>query len=107
MIGWKLSKPTIAEGLTANTIKHYHANIHKALKYAVKIGLISCNESEKTDRPKLDKYEATFYNSKELERLFSVFTTGFHGRYTHINLDKKFKPMYNDSKYQISYKGDL
>lgn len=30
-------------------------------------------QSEKTDRPKLDKYEATFYNSKELERLFSVF----------------------------------
>lgn len=24
-------------GLTANTIKHYHANIHKALKYAVKM----------------------------------------------------------------------
>ena len=62
-----------AEGMTANTIKHYHANIHKALKYAVKMGYLTCNESEKTDRPKLDKYEATFYNSKELERLFSVF----------------------------------
>jgi integrase len=59
--------------MTANTIKHYHANIHKALKYAVKMGYLTCNESEKTDRPKLDKYEATFYNSKELERLFSVF----------------------------------
>ncbi|HPY84592.1 MAG TPA: site-specific integrase [Ruminococcus flavefaciens] len=69
----KFYNDKFAEGVTANTIKHYHANIHKALKYAVKIGLISCNESEKTDRPKLDKYEATFYNSKELERLFSVF----------------------------------
>ena len=69
----KFYNDKFAEGITANTIKHYHANIHKALKYAVKIGLVSCNESEKTDRPKLDKYEATFYNSKELERLFSVF----------------------------------
>ena len=69
----KFYNDKFAEGITANTIKHYHANIYKALKYAVKIGLISSNESEKTDRPKLDKYEATFYNSKELERLFSVF----------------------------------
>ena len=69
----KFYNDKFAEEITANTIKHYHANIHKALKYAVKIGLISCNESEKTDRPKLDKYEATFYNSKKLERLFSVF----------------------------------
>lgn len=69
----KFYNDKFAEEITANMIKHYHANIHKALKYAVKIGLISCNESEKTDRPKLDKYEATFYNSKKLERLFSVF----------------------------------
>ena len=69
----KFYNDKFAEGMTANTIKHYHANIHKALKYAVKMGYLTCNESEKTDRPKLDKYEATFYNSKELERLFSVF----------------------------------
>lgn len=47
----KFYNDKFAEEITANTIKHYHANIHKALKYAVKIGLISCNESEKTDRP--------------------------------------------------------
>ena len=28
-------------GLTGNTVKHYHANIHKALKYAVKMDMLS------------------------------------------------------------------
>ncbi|MBR1753033.1 MAG: site-specific integrase, partial [Ruminococcus sp.] len=60
-------------GRSANTVKHYHANIHKALKYALKMNLVSCNESEKTERPKLEKFEATFYNAKELERLFTAF----------------------------------
>ncbi|WP_051454296.1 N-terminal phage integrase SAM-like domain-containing protein [Ruminococcus albus] len=36
-----------AGGISSNTIKHYHANIHKALKYAVKMDLIMVNESEK------------------------------------------------------------
>lgn len=60
-------------GLTANTIKHYHANIHKALKYAVKMDIIPSNPSEKTDLPKLKKFQAGFYNVKELEELFKAF----------------------------------
>lgn len=60
-------------GLTANTIKHYHANIHKALKYAVKMDLIQSNPSEKTELPKLKKFQAGFYNVKELEELFKAF----------------------------------
>ena len=62
-----------AGGLSANTIKHYHANIHKALKYAMKMNLISVNESEKTERPKMEKFEAMFYNEQELGRLFTAF----------------------------------
>lgn len=62
-----------SSGLSANTIKHYHANIHKALKYAVKMNLISVNESEKTERPKMEKYEAMFYNEQELGMLFNAF----------------------------------
>lgn len=60
-------------GLTANTIKHYHANIHKALKYAVKMDIISSNPSEKTDLPKLKKFQAGFYNAKELDEMFTAF----------------------------------
>ena len=62
-----------ASGLSANTIKHYHANIHKALKYAVKMDLITVNESEKTERPKMEKFEAMFYNEHELGLLFNAF----------------------------------
>ena len=61
-------------GLSANTVKHYHANIHKALKYAVKMDLILSNPSDKTELPKMTKYTATFYNEEELEELFKAFT---------------------------------
>ena len=60
-------------GLSGNTIRHLHANIHKALKYAVKMDLIDCNVSEKVDLPKTKKFEATFYNKEELEQLFIAF----------------------------------
>lgn len=62
------------KGKSANAIKHYYADIHKALQYALKMNLVNCNESEKTERPKLQKYEATFYKPKELEKLFSTFS---------------------------------
>ena len=62
-----------ASGISANTIKHYHANIHKALKYAIKMNLLTVNESEKTERPKMEKFEAMFYNEHELGRLFNAF----------------------------------
>ena len=54
-------------------IKHYHANIHKSLKYAVKMDLITVNESEKTEHPKMEKFEAMFYNEQELGLLFNAF----------------------------------
>ncbi|MDE5771477.1 MAG: site-specific integrase [Ruminococcus sp.] len=60
-------------GLTANTIKHYHANIHKALKYAIKMDWLPNNPSEKTELPKLKKFQANFYNAEELAELFKAF----------------------------------
>lgn len=59
--------------LTANTIKYYHANLHKALKYAVKMDLFPNNPSEKAELPKLEKFQASFYNAEELEELFEAF----------------------------------
>ena len=35
----------------ANTVIHYHSVIHRALKYAVKIDLISVNPADKVERP--------------------------------------------------------
>ena len=44
----------------ASTVIHYHANIHKALKYAVKLELIGNNPADRVERPKQEKYQASF-----------------------------------------------
>lgn len=61
-----------SSGLTANTIKHRHANLHKAFKYAMKMDLVNSNPTDKADLPKMNKFTATFYNKDELEGLFKV-----------------------------------
>ena len=58
--------------VSANTVIHRHANIHKALKYAVKIGLINSNPSDRIERPKKEKFVGSIYNQEELEQLFEV-----------------------------------
>lgn len=60
-------------GLSGNSVKHYHANIHKALKYAVKMDMLDINVADKVELPKIQKFEANFYNKDELEQLFEVF----------------------------------
>ena len=60
------------EKVSANTVIHRHANIRKALQYALKLGLIDFNPADRIERPKKNKYVATTYNEKELENLFSV-----------------------------------
>lgn len=59
----------IDEGLTANTIYHFHANIHKALKYAVKEEMIRDNPADKVDLPKKEKHISDFYTADELNIL--------------------------------------
>ena len=39
--------------LPSSYIFHYHAVIHRALKYAVKMDLISFNPADKVERPKM------------------------------------------------------
>ena len=38
--------------VSANTVIHYHAIIHRALKYAVKTDLIDVNPADKVERPR-------------------------------------------------------
>ncbi len=57
------------ERVSANTIHHYHANIHKALDFAVKSELISVNPSDKVDLPKKKKHIAQFYTIDEMQVL--------------------------------------
>lgn len=55
-----------------NSVIHYHAVIHRALKYAVKIDLISVNPADKVERPKADKFIGSFYDSNEVQALFEA-----------------------------------
>ena len=58
--------------VSASTVIHYHANIHKALKYAVKIDLIDVNPADKVERPKRDRFEGSFYNADEVNALIKA-----------------------------------
>jgi integrase len=58
--------------VSASTVIHEHANIHKALKYAVKMDLIPFNPADKVERPKKQKYIAAYYRLDELEQLFEA-----------------------------------
>jgi len=59
-------------GLSANTIKHHHANIHKALKIAKKNQEVITNVADDVELPKIDEYENQVYNSEQLHTLFSL-----------------------------------
>lgn len=56
----------------ASSVIHYHAVIHRALKYAVKIELIDVSPADKVERPKADKFVGSFYDSTEMEKLFEA-----------------------------------
>ena len=60
------------EKVSANTVIHRHANIRKALQYALKLGLIDYNPADRVERPKKNKFSTTIYNEKELDELFEV-----------------------------------
>ena len=76
-------------GVSANTVKHCHANIHRALKYAFKTGLIDVNPADRVDIPKRDVFETEPYTEKEITQLFEavkdtpleliVILTAFYG----------------------------
>lgn len=59
----------------ARTIIRYHANIHKALDYAVRMKRIAENPADSVELPKVVMPEARFYSADELRTLI-VKTTG-------------------------------
>lgn len=56
--------------VSANTVRHRHANIGNALKYAVRMDLLMSNPAEKVVLPRIQKYVASYYNERELTVLF-------------------------------------
>ncbi len=59
------------DGVTANTIHHYYANISKALKYAVKTERLKNNPAVNVELPKKQKHIADFYTADELQTLLT------------------------------------
>lgn len=60
------------ERVSANTVIHYHAVIHRALKYAVKIKTIQSNPAVNVERPRKEKFIGSFYDKKEINALFDI-----------------------------------
>ncbi len=58
-------------GVKANTVIHIHANIRKALQYAVKVGMLQSNPADRIERPKKEQFTGSYYNEDELRVLFN------------------------------------
>ena len=56
-------------GVSSNTALHHHANIHKALKDAVRLDLVNRNVAEIADRPQKQKYLPAHYSVNEVNQL--------------------------------------
>ena len=61
-----------SQGLKGNTVVKYHANIRKALDYAVQTDLIPSNPAIKVGRPHQEQFIADYYSEDELNTLFQV-----------------------------------
>ena len=64
-----------SEGLSGNTIKHYRANISKALKSAVITEIIDSNPATKLEPIKVKEYTADYYTQDELLKLMEIIET--------------------------------
>ena len=53
-----------------NTVIHYHAIIHSALKYAVKTDMLVQNVADKVDRPKKNSFQPGFVSAEEMQKMF-------------------------------------
>ena len=55
-----------------NSVIHYHAVIHSALKYAVKTDMLVQNVADKVDRPKKNDFQPVFLSADEMQEMFEA-----------------------------------
>ena len=79
----------------ANMVIHYHAVLHRSLRYAVKTDLIPVNPADKVDRPRKSAYQASFYSEDELHALFAAVTG------THIEVPVKLAAFYGLRRSEV------
>ncbi len=65
-------KSEYARGLSSNSVLKYHVLIRECLQYAFINDLVLVNVADKVKRPKVEKFKASFYDIKEIEKLFEV-----------------------------------
>ena len=58
--------------VTPNTVIHYHAVIHSALKYAVKTDMLIQNVADKVDRPRKNNFQPVFLSADEMQKMFEA-----------------------------------
>ena len=58
--------------VTPNTVIHYHAVIHSALKYAVKTDMLIQNVADKVDRPRKNSFQPVFLSAEEMQKMFEA-----------------------------------
>ena len=65
-------KSEYTRGLSSNSVLKYHVLIRECLQYAFINDLVLVNVADKVKRPKVEKFKASFYDIKEIEKLFEV-----------------------------------
>ena len=83
------------ERVKANSVTHYHAVIHRALKYAVKVELLNANPSDRVELPKKEKFLSDYYDAEEINRLFSLVEG------TELELPVKFAAFYGLRRSEV------
>lgn len=58
--------------VTPNTVIHYHAVIHSALKYAVKTDMLIQNVADKVDQPRKNSFQPVFLSADEMQKMFEA-----------------------------------
>lgn len=60
------------ETVSGSSVQREHANIHKALKYAVQLDLIPFNPADRVERPKAQKHVSVYYTAEEMEQFLEL-----------------------------------
>jgi integrase len=77
------------KGLSSTTVLKIHANVRKALQYAVKMNIIPYNPADRVEKPKKRKYIASYYDETQIAALLeaargepmytAILLTAFYG----------------------------
>lgn len=62
----------LQKGLSANTVRRHHANLHKALKEAMRLDLIPFNPADRVDPPRANRPASDCYSLEEANQLLEA-----------------------------------